>query len=514
MKKIKVVILALVGVIGVGAQASFWSAPVKPAIKAGEKVAAKIGFKGAAKAVARGGAKLAAVTAEREAAKTAAQGSLKAIAKEATAKKILAVGAATTMVASGHEVADGVQESLVEMGRGVGKAAEEDPEVAASVAGSLTGPVRSISLVGMLAVIAGALVLLGLAFWFFWPWVLLARNISARAANRKAAAMSRSGFTRVEVIFAVLAFLVLTILGVLRMATRADVLGVDVRVDQGNHAKRAAAVAALRGTYAESIDRHYRNFLSEVEHVGNVQFDIVRSGIPGVAEKFGTYSRCKDLFVAIVSDQLKDEDETGASIKRDLEADYYRGLYAARDRVYECLAAFVKNAESAKEAFQVGLEAELDFPDLPGDDAYKTLLETCGELIEQKKDDLKWGQIDAGISTAIEAACIRQTVAAVARILGKTGARQAGTMVAGAGAAAADGPSPICDAVACVAIVGCTAWSAWDVYQATTVLPEELRTTLESATQSCERQTLDEVKEAGKSIYDAYLALASAFKNG
>ena len=87
-------------------------------------------------------------------------------------------------------------------------------------------------------------------------------------------------------------------------------------------------------------------------------------------------------------------------------------------------------------------------------------------------------------------------------------------MVAGAGAAAADGPSPICDAVACVAIVGCTAWSAWDVYQATTVLPEELRTTLESATQSCERQTLDEVKEAGKSIYDAYLALASAFKNG
>ena len=509
MKMIKKAIVLLVGVIGIAAQASPWSAPIKPAIKAGEKVAARIGFKGAA---ARGGAKLAAVTAEREAAKATAQGALKAIGKEATAKKILAVGAATTMVAAGHEVADGVQGSLVEMGKGVGKAAEKDPEVAASVADSLTGPVRHISFVGMLAGIVGIVVLLGLTLWFFWPWVLLARNICARAANRKAAAMSRSGFTRVEVIFAVLSLIVLTILGVWRLAARGDTPSADVQANQvecdANQseriAKRAAAVAVLQNTYTETIDRHYRNFLSEVEHVGRVQFGIVRSGIPGVVEKFGTFSRCKDLLVTIVSDQLKDEDETGASIKRDLEADYYRGLYAARDRVYECLAAFVKNAESAKEAFRIGLETELDISALPGDDAYKTLLETCGEQIERKKDKLKWEQVNAGIAATLEAVCIRQTVAAAARILGKTGARQAGTMVAGAGAAASDGPLPVGDTIAAVAILGCTAWSAWDVYQATEVLPKELHATLESTTRSCEEQTVDEVKKVGESIYRTY----------
>ena len=208
--------------------------------------------------------------------------------------------------------------------------------------------------------------------------------------------------------------------------------------------------------------------------------------------------------MTIVSDQLKDEDETGASIKRDLEADYYRGLYAARDRVYECLAAFVKNAESAKEAFRIGLETELDISALPGDDAYKTLLETCGEQIERKKDDLKWGQVNAGVAAALEAVCIRQTVAAAARILGKTGARQAGTMVAGVGAAASDGPLPVGDTIAAVAILGCTVWSAWDVYQATEVLPKELHATLEATTRSCEEQTVDEVKKVGESIYRTY----------
>ena len=105
---------------------------------------------------------------------------------------------------------------------------------------------------------------------------------------------------------------------------------------------------------------------------------------------------------------------------------------------------------------------------------------------------------------ALEAVCIRQTVAMVAKILGKAAGRQAGTMAAGAGAAIADGPLPVGDAIAAVAIAGCTAWSAWDVYKATKILPEELRVTLEESTRKCERQTLDEVKSAGEKVYWTY----------
>lgn len=547
MKKIKIASLVIIGMLGASAYASALSVPVKAAVKGCEKVAVKLGIRAAEKPVVRGGAKLAAVTAEREAAKTATHGPIKTIAKEATAKKILAAGAATTMVASGHEIADGVQGYLDEkgkgeraMGEGVGKAAQDNPDVAVAVGTSITENSLAAYLKYIYFAVASVLVAVGA--WFLWPWVVLVRNISALAARRRAAAMcggdvidvtpmpagnieptNSSGFSRLEMIFVVASCLVLTMLGVWRMAssssndadpsgqrssalvvrTEGDKAGTQAKQDE-RIAKRKAAIAKLHAAYADSLEHHYRNFLSDIENVSDVQFGIVRMGIPAVVDKFGTFSRCKDLFKTIVTDKLKGENETGCSIKRDLEADYYKGLYAARDRVYGCLENFLRNAECAKETFRLELEAELDTAELPGDEAYKALLEECGERIEQKKDDLKWGQIDAGIAVTLEAVCIRQTIATVAKLLGKTAGRQAGTMAAGAGAAVADGPLPVGDAIAAGAIAICTAWSAWDVWKATKVLPAELRATMEETTRKCERQILDEVKISGEKIYMAY----------
>ena len=550
MKKIKNVSLIIICMLGAFAHASALSVPVKAAVKGYEKTAAKLGIRAAEKSVVQGGAKLAAVTAEREAVKSATRGTIKTIAKEAGAKKILALGAATTMVASGHEIADGVQVYMEEkgkgehaMGDGVGKAAEKNPDVAIAVGRSITE--NSSAAYMKYVYLAGMCVLGALAVWFLWPWVALVRNVCSRAARRRAAAMHcgdvidvtpmpasnpeptrRSGFTRFEVLFAAAACLGLTILGVWRMAANRDeppakpALASNPAAEQASGdkadpqaeqkeriARRAAVVFKLQSAYMDSLERHYRNFLSDVQYVGNTQFGAVRRTIPRVAEQFGTFSRCKDLLTTIVTDQLNDESETESSIKRDLEADYYRELYAARDKVFECLQTFARNAESAKEAFKVELEAELGMVELPGDEAYKALLAECGERIEQKKEELKLGQIDAGIALALEAVCIRQTIATVARILGKTAGRQAGTMIAGAGAAMADGPLPVGDAIAGVAILGCTVWSVWDVYKATTVLPEELRSTLESVTSECENQTVEEVKKAGREVLRVYSAV-------
>ena len=549
MKKIKIVSLLIVGTLCGAVHASVLSAPVKAVARSCEKAAVKLGIRAAEKPIVRGGAKLATVTAEREAAKAATHSMIKTIAKEATPKKILATGAGTAMVVAGHEVADGVQRYLDEkgkgeraMGDGVGKAAENHPEVAIAVGTSTTeNPLASYVKYFYLAGVS-ALVVVGA--WFLWPWVVLIRNLSALAARRRAAAMrggevidvtpmpvgnieptNRPGFSRLELIFVVASCLVLTMLGVWRMAasssndagssderppapvarTEGDKAEAQAKQDE-RIAKRKATIAKLHAAYADAIERHYRNFLSDIENVGDVQFGIVRMGIPAVVDKFGTFSRCKDLFKTIVTDKLKGGDETGNSIKRDLEADYYRRLYAARDRVYGCLENFLRNADCAKETFKLELEAELDEVELPGDDAYKSLLEECGERIEQNKEELKWGQIDAGIAVALEAVCIRQTVAAAAKILGKTAARQAGTMVAGAGAAAADGPLPIVDAIAVGAIAICTGWSVWDVYKATKILPAELRATLEATTRKCEQQTQEEVRSSGEKIYRTYCA--------
>ena len=532
-KKIKLLIIALVGAACVACNASVWSVPLKAVAKGGEKVAAKLGIRTAEKAVVRGGSKLAAVTAEREAAKSAAHGTIKAIGKEVTPTKMLAAGAATAAVVATHEVADGIQEGAAELGKGIGKAAKDNPDIAGKIVDLIMSPIRCLAIVCMLVAMA-------VVAWFLWPFVLLARNARALALIRKTAMKNgevvdvaplspcvagtafSSGFTRLELLFAVSALLVLTILGVWRIAggwgaSAADgEIGEAVSAESRNGgrnakvAKRAAAVAKLHAEYKDALKRHYGNFLSEVQQVADTQFDAVRAMIPGVVAQYGTFSRCKDLLKTIVIDKIKGRNETENSIRRDLEAEYYRGLYAARDRVGECLASFLSNAESAKEKFRIELGAELDAAALPGDAAYKALLEKCGDEIERKKDALKWGQIDAGIASVLEAICIRQTVKAVAKLLGRAAIRQAGTMTAGAVSAVADGPLPIGDIIGCAAILGCTAWSAYDIWKAAKILPNALRSTLESATQKCKGRTLEEAKNSGETIYRTYLDATSS----
>lgn len=529
IKKVNLLFVAFVAAVFTAGHASPASLVFKGAAKGVEKVAEKGVVKGVAKGAAKGASKLALVTAEREAAKKAAGGTLKAMAKAATPKKILAVGASAAMVASAHELADGVQEATKSAGKSVGKAVEEHPEIAVPMVESFTAPMKCVAL-------ACALPMVGLVLWFLWPWMRLVRNASALAASRRAAAMRRaevidvtpvstesSGFTRVELLIMVSAFIGLTILGIWRMTSKGDkheavsravrpaAPAVQTNAAQKERiAKRAAIVARLHAEYTDSLKRHYDSFLYEVDRIGGARFGAVRSGIPGVVGQFGTFGRCKDLFKTIVVDKLKGGNETGNSIRRDLEADFYRGLYTARDSVHECLQGFLRSADVAKDAFRISLEEELGEVELPGDDAYKAILAECENRIEQKKSNLKTAQIDAAISVAFEAVCIRQTVATVARILGKAAARQAGTMAAGAGAVVVDGPLPVGDIIGGVAVLGCTAWSAWDVYQATKVLPRELRATLESAVADCRRQTIDEVKMAGESVYRTYLAVAPA----
>lgn len=525
MKKI-IVGTVVVFAASVAAFASPASLPAKAAVKGGEKVAVKLGLRAAGKGAVRGGAKLAAVTAEREAAKRTAGEVAKEIAEHATPKKILAAGTGTALVVAAHEGADGVQQ----MSEGVRTAEEANPSLAVDVADRVAAPVRYLAITG------GAVLLLFLV-WFAWPWISLVRNWSRLAAAKHNAAMmdrasdgkdrggvidvpvvdasasARPGFTRVELVLLVTGFLVLTILGVCRMAGGCS--AAHGRNELGSRAsskadlkvmaaKRAEAVARMKADYVAAIDKHYATFVAEAESVAESEFGAVRDSIPAVVEKFGTVSRCKELVVTLVKDKMDDGNRTEESIRRDLEADYYRGLYKARDGVNECLVSLLRNAEAARQAFMEDLEVELGSVTLPGDDEYRAMLTDGGERIEKSKRELAEGQLIAAISVTIEAACIRFTVSTVARIFGKAAARMAGSAADGVGAAAADGPLPIGDIIGGILVIGSTCWTAYDVWQATETLPAEMEKTLRSVAADCETQTLGEVNAAGEKIYMAY----------
>ncbi|MBQ2628159.1 MAG: hypothetical protein IJG13_00630 [Kiritimatiellae bacterium] len=522
MKKTIVGIASILAMC-VNAFASPASLSAKAAIKGGENLAAKIGLRTAGEAAVRGGTKLAAVTTEREAAKRTAGGIAEGVAKKVTAKQLLAAGVGTAAVVAAHETADGVQQ----MGEGVKEAVREKPELAERIAETVTSPIRW--LVGMAT--AGAMAFL---VWFIWPWASLVRNWSKLVAARRTATMRSSepvadgaadvidvapsapasahpGFTRVELIVMLAGFLLLSVVGVWRIVKSGtpdgdqSPTGHDAAASQkARVAERAKKVAQLRANYIAALDRHYATFVSDVESEAFARFGEVRDGIPSVASKFGAFSRCKDLLVTLVKDKISKGNRTEQSIKRDLEADFYRGLYDARDKVNAHLVIFLRNAEAERKSFQRELEVELDSIELPGDEAFKGLLTDGGDRIEKSKRKLLEGQIAAAISVVFEAACIRFTVNHISRILGRAAARIAGSAAVGAGAALVDGPLPILDFVGGAVVVGTTAWSIRDIYKATKTLPAELTKTLRFVVDDCEAQTVGEIKKTGRAIYEEY----------
>ena len=515
--------VAMLAIAGVGVMTSLLASPVsKMVVKGGEKAAAELGLRIAGERAVRGGTKLVAVTAERAVAKRTAGEVTKDVAKHVTAKQILAAGGGTAMVVAAHEMADGVQQ----MGEGVKEAVIANPELAGGVAESVTAPVK------WLVVMAGGA---GLSFlvWVLWPWISLAKNWSTFAAGRRAAAMrgatsvtgstidvidvppssptsACSGFTRVELIIVVAGFLLLTVIGVWRITrsggsdSSTSPVADNITHQKVQVAERAKKVEQLQTDYTAAIDRHYAAFVSEVKSVADTRFGNVRDGIPGVVQEFGTFARCKDLLVTLVKDKMDNGCRTENSIKRDLEADFYRELYDAHDKVNECLVVFLKSVETERLTFRHELEVELDSIELPGDEDYRNVLINGGERIEKCKRELAEGQMTAAISAIVEATCIRVTVSTVAKILGKSVARMAGSMVAGASAAIADGPIPIGDAIGGAMVLGSTCWTAYDIWQATEVLPMELSKTLRAVANDCETKTVSDFKKAGDEIYRIY----------
>jgi len=512
----KTFMLVIAAMVAFCTCASPWSVPVKVVA---EKVSAHAGGRVAGEAAVRGGAALAEATAKHEAAKAAARAMAGKAVEKATPGKILAATAGTALVVGTHEVADGVQA----MGTSVGKAVEDNPEAAAGLGREILSlPKTVITFAGVLAMAA--------LVWLFWPFLTLAHSWIRLVAARKARTLEAipvekdvkpdagnlgaPGFARVRLVW-ILAFLLLSALGVWRLAVDGDRLcGGAVRTvkmmfqdeeTRSRMAGRAKVVDGFRKEYEDEVGRIHREFLVKVDSTASAEFGRVRASIPCVVKQFGTMSRCAALVKTAALDKWRGGDRTARSIKQDLETTYYSGLYAARDSVAGCLQDLTSNLESARRTFAVQLKEELASGELPGDGEYKAMLVECGEKIEKSKCDLAIGQIVAGVSVAIEAVCIRQTVAVVSSLLGRAAARQVGTMAAGAAAAVADGPLPVGDIIGGVAVVGCTVWTAWDVYKATKLLPASLAKTLDSVTRDCERQCREEVCKAGKKMVGSCL---------
>ena len=202
---------------------------------------------------------------------------------------------------------------------------------------------------------------------------------------------------------------------------------------------------------------------------------------------------------------MKGGNSTEAMVNEELEKDFYVALYAARDAVGDCVKRYAARMENARIRYGLALKG-LGATDGFADDArYNAVLAAASQKIEVSKAELRSGQNAAAMSAAVELIFIRQTVSMVAKVLGKIAAREAGAALAGAGAAAVDGPLPVGDVIGGAFFLGSTAWSGYEVYKATKVLPARLSESMCDAVDSSRSQCVADAKDAGSRLRSAYL---------
>ena len=526
---VKVALAAIAGVFCLCADASPLAIPVKAVA---EKLAVKSAGRAAATAAGRGSAALAAVNVERAVARSASGRTIGDVVKNVTPKQILAAGTGAALVVGTHEVADGVQK----MGEGVAETLKENPDAVGTVVSAIMAPVNW-AMMGLAAIVLTVLI------WLIRPWITLFHNWSKLHAAKRAAKMRqdghadarhsaerntpdsapvegevveadysmRSGKIESRTLLAIGLFSVLAAVSIIGLPFTGKSLSswsAERKSEKKKIERRERVMAELKTGYLSSVEHLHENFRNEVAGIAQSEFAGVRASIPAVADKFGGFSRCKDLFKDMVIDKIKGGNRVEKSLNADLERDYYNSLYAARDKVVVCLEDLVLNLDAVRKEYRFSMEKELALECLPGDKAYEKMMKECSARIEEKKLELKSAQNVAAITTAIEALLVRQTVAAVARLLGNAVARQVAALGAGAGAAIVDGPLPVGDIIGGVIALGGLGFAVRDIYRATKVLPAELRKALTETTDACEKECLREVLDLGQKMSSVYSSLA------
>ncbi len=236
--------------------------------------------------------------------------------------------------------------------------------------------------------------------------------------------------------------------------------------------------------YEEAIHAHYNAFLKELPPYDATQaFKTAREGVEFIASKKGLcgWKVCISLAYKMAYDEVKGTSKAEEAIAPVVAEHVEKHLVAALTPYNEIVKRCQEKMLLETSAFQTDCALRMaEFETLLSgltllnhDD-----LEQLGAAIEGMENRIQGIAVKKAsivVGTVFEAVCIRFTYALVKRLLAGAAAKMVGSVGSAATTSIVDGPLPIGDIIGGVILIGGTAWTAVEIYQATSSMPEELR---------------------------------------
>ena len=213
------------------------------------------------------------------------------------------------------------------------------------------------------------------------------------------------------------------------------------------------------------------DFSRELQSAGEGEFARARTNISGTVSHFCNFKSCAHLIYAMARDKIKGTQEAKNMIASVVSNRIMQPCAAGGAAIQDATANFIHRLKENDNIFRAECAAELkNFSEENGDFAAAQDFVNDLAQFNQQVENYVTSSAFTAVGTVIEAALLRQTIAAFVRLLGPVVVKVTGS----AAAPFLDGPLPIGDIIA----VGGFVWCSYDIYQLLKVLPQKMRTSL------------------------------------
>lgn len=259
--------------------------------------------------------------------------------------------------------------------------------------------------------------------------------------------------------------------------------------------------------YNRTILYHQQNkqllddFVKRLTLLKSEKFSLAFANIPSVVKEFKSTKLCASLCYKMAKDKFYNTTETSEAINQILTPKIIIPCEEGYIKIHEELSNFFLKLQENDNRYRADLAQILNSTgNNTLQDSRKQFISKSLQITSQV-EDFAFAKTTAVAGAAIEIIFIKSTVNLLQKCCAKTITGMAGSLGGAAACAVADGPLPIGDIIGGVITIVGVAWTAYDIYQVTEVLPGELQKSLEEMVEGYYRDTLKEAfKQAGRSV--------------
>lgn len=262
----------------------------------------------------------------------------------------------------------------------------------------------------------------------------------------------------------------------------------------------------INAVYNSDCDQILSEFFKDLEKTVSQDFARAGRAVPDVVKKISGFRVCAKLCYKLAKDKLKKTNDFTNAYMEVLNDPIIQPCLHANAAASGKLQLLEQRLRERSLRYAEEVASVCSTPDsdvkLPKTDLEN--LQRCMDAFIADSQKLNIQKTVVAAAGAFEVIFIRESCKSLMKLFAKPVLKICSSLGIAGICSVADGPLPIGDLAGGVITIGGLAWTAWDLYDVTVVMPEKLGSELRNGIIQTKRELLKETRNQARQIVDAY----------